>query len=57
MQGDFLNSIIDLNEATKYQVTSKEENSIEWFPQRGLRGMLNLSVLIQCVPPGGNENC
>ena len=37
MQGDFLNSIIDLHEATKYQVKGKEENSLECLPERGLR--------------------
>ena len=33
MLGDFLNSIIDLHEATKYQVKGKEEYSLEWLQE------------------------
>ena len=37
MQGNFLNSLIDLHESTKYQIRGKDENSEEWLPDRGLR--------------------
>ena len=48
--GNFLNSIIDLNESTKYHVRSKEENSEEWLPERRL---LNIPLPVQQLSPSG----
>ena len=37
MDGSFLNSLMDLHEATKYRVKGMEGESDEWTPERGLR--------------------
>ena len=37
MKGPFLESLVDLHEATKYEVKGKESNSEQWVPERGLR--------------------
>ena len=35
MKGPFLESLVDLHEATKYEVKGKEANSEQWVPERG----------------------
>ena len=37
MKGPFLDSLVDLHEATKYQVKGSDGGSEEWIPERGLR--------------------
>ena len=37
MKGPFLDSLVDLHEATKYQVKGRDGGSEEWIPERGLR--------------------
>ena len=37
MKGPFIESLVDLHEATKYEVKGKESNSEQWVPERGLR--------------------
>ena len=37
MEGPFLDTLMDLHEATAYSIKAKEGDSEEWTPKRGLR--------------------